>query len=396
MAANMKNVMIMVSRYDSFGNDLIQGVIEYSKFCGKWALTTELPPYLASYHDEGLNYSLEDSGFDGVIAYIPNRHEADKIHFGSLPAVIAHDTQESPNHEIPYITCDNMEIGELASSFFDERGYKNRGFFGFRNFEWSVQRQKGFTEANRREKIKTDSLLIESPEFKPDSELEKKVLPWLENLPKPACILCGNDDLGLYLIKTCKKHEIKVPDSIAILGVDNNEIDCNLTTPSLSSISYNSKRAGFQAAQTLDLLMEGKPAPNRKIVISPVKVVDRMSTNAYAVTDIDVIKALSFIKNNSMTPLQVTEVADAVNLSRRTLSRKFKQHIGRTIADEIKRAQTGAISQMLINSHMSVSEIAFRIGLNDSSHISRYFKMNTGLTPLEYRKKFSAKNIHLA
>lgn len=380
----------MVSRTDSFGNNLIVGIIEYSKLCGNWALTTQLHPYLEKNQSR---YTFKGIGVDGVIAYIPNKDKADKVFFGDVPAVIAHETEENKIHKITSIVCDHHGVGALAANFFNERGFHNIGFFGFKEFNWSIERQKGFEKANKDFGLKTNVFLLSTKAFKPQPKNEQKIISWLTSLKFPACVLCANDDLGMYLIKICKKSEIQIPNQIAILGVDNNEIDCNLTTPSLSSISYNSQKAGFQAAEALDRLMHGKAPLQDKIIISPVGVINRMSTDIFAVPDEEVLKAVSFIKSNSRNPIQVDDVARAINISRRNLSRKFKQYLGRSIANEIIRARIDNICHMLTDTDISVSEIAYKTGFNDATHISRFFKAQTKLTPLEYRNKFSIKKL---
>ncbi|HBG27137.1 MAG: hypothetical protein A2Y10_18625 [Planctomycetes bacterium GWF2_41_51] len=388
MTSKIKNIMIMISRDDSFGNNLIAGIIEYSKLCGNWTLTTQLPQYLEKHQSQ---YSFKGTGIDGVIAYIPNKEKADKIFFGDIPAVIAHETEENKIHKITSIVCDHRKIGTLASNFFKERGFHNIGFLGFEEFNWSIERQKGFENANALFGCKTKTFLLPAQAFKPRPQNEKKIISWLKSLHYPACVLCANDDLGLYLIKTCIKAEIKVPGQVAILGVDNNEMDCNLTTPSLSSISYNSQKAGFQAAETLDSLMLGKPALYEKIIVSPIGVINRMSTDSFAVLDEDVIKAINYIKINNRTLIQVDDVAHAINISRRNLSRKFKNTLGRSISDEIRRTKAEYICHLLADTNTSVSEIAYRTGFNDATHISRFFKEQTGITPLEYRRNYSLK-----
>lgn len=389
MASKTKNVLIMVSRSDSFGNDLIIGIIEYSKLCGNWSLTTELPPYLEALEKAKHKYSFKNSGFDGVIASIPNKEKANKLYFGDVPAVIAHETDEKKLHNIPSIVCDNTEIGRLAANFFHERGFRNMAFFGFREFNWSVERQTKFIDANKQLNLETDIFLLPKKAFKQKSENEARVISWLKNLKTPAAILCANDDLGLYLIKRCKEVEIKVPNQIAILGIDNNEIDCNLTSPSLSSISYNSQKAGFQAAEILDQMMDGKAPQNYKILISPLNIINRMSTDFFAVPDTDILNAINFIKSNSRNLISVDDVARAVNISRRNLSRKFRDTLGRSISNEIKRAKTELICHMLTETDISVSTIAYKMGFNDATHISRFFKSQIKVSPIEYRNNYS-------
>ncbi|OHB44344.1 MAG: hypothetical protein A2Y13_09175 [Planctomycetes bacterium GWC2_45_44] len=392
MGAKHKKVMIMISRADPFGHNFTRGVIEYSKLHGTWNLTTQLPLYLEKQTSLNKLIILKNAGFDGAIAYIPNQDKAKKVSFKGLPAIVAHYTEESKLYNIPYIVCNNKAIGKMASAFFNERGFRNLSFYGFAGFDWSMQRQDSFVSANAGLGIETKLYLTTSDSFTKNTAMEKqKLANWLKKLPNPMAILAANDDLGIRLVQICQENNIKVPADIAILGIDNDEIDCNLTTPSLSSISYNSKDAGFQAAEMLDGLMNGQTIDKHIIFIHPIEVINRQSTNIFAVGDKEVLKALDFIKTNSRSILQVDDIATAIGMSRRNLARKFKNHLEMSIHDAIRQARTEGIRHMLIDTDLPITQIAISLGFTDASHISRYFKVQTGITPVEYRKKYSTK-----
>ena len=396
MSAKLKKVMIMISRADPFGDNFTRGIIEYSKLHGEWGLTTQIPLYLEKQTSQNKPIILKDAGFDGAIAYIPNQNKAKQVSFKGLPAIVAHYTEESNLYNIPYIVCNNEAIGKMASAFFNERGFRNLAFYGFSGFVWSTQRQESFINSNSDISLQTKLYLTTSAVFTKNTQKEKqKLANWLKKLPKPMAVLAANDDLGIRLIQICQENHIKVPSDIAILGIDNDEIGCNLTTPSLSSVSYNSKGAGYQAAEMLDRLMNGYKIDQNVILISPIEVINRQSTNIFAVGDDTILKALDFIKTNSRSITQVDDIANAVGMSRRNLARKFKSLLGMSIHDAIKQARTEDIRHMLIDTDIPITQIATRLGFNDASHISRYFKVQTSTTPIEYRKKYSTKTSQL-
>ncbi|MEN6384264.1 MAG: DNA-binding transcriptional regulator [Phycisphaerales bacterium] len=396
MHTKNKKVMIMISRADTFGDNFTRGIIEYSKLYGNWNLTTQLPSYLENQASQNKTIVLKDAGFDGAIAYIPNPEKAGQVSFRGLPAIIAHATEESELYNLPYIVCDNFAIGKMATDFFIGRGFKNMAFYGFKDFLWSKQREESFIKANLALKINTHTYLTSPDTFTQNTSKEKtKVANWLKKLPKPISILAANDDLGIRLVQICQENGLKVPLEVAILGIDNDEIECNLTTPSLSSISYNSKNAGFQAAQMLDELMNGKKAKQRIIFITPIEVINRQSTNIFATSDADILKALDYIKNNSRHILQVEDIASVVGMSRRNLGRKFKTTLGISIHNIIKQTRTEDICHMLTDTDLPITQIAKNLGFADASHISRYFKVQTGTSPADYRKKYSIKASHI-
>jgi LacI family transcriptional regulator len=392
MSGIFKKVMIMISRADPFGDNFTRGIIEYSKLHGNWNLTTQLPLYLEKQTSLNKTIILKNAGFDGAIAYIPNQDKAKKVSFRGLPAIVAHYSEENKLYNIPYIVCNNKAIGKMASTFFNERGFRNLAFYGFTGFDWSMQRQESFVGANTNLGMETKLYLTTSDAFTKNTAKEKRELAnWLKKLPKPMAILAANDDLGIRLVQMCQENDIKVPSEIAILGIDNDEIDCNLTTPSLSSISYNSKGAGYQAAEMLDGLMNGQTIDKHIILIHPIEVINRQSTNIFAVGDKDILMALDFIKSNSRNILQVEDIASVVGMSRRNLARKFKIHLGISIHDAIKQTRTEDIKHMLTDTDLPITQIATSLGFADASHISRYFKVQTGITPVEYRKQYSTK-----
>ena len=180
---------------------------------------------------------------------------------------------------------------------------------------------------------------------------------------------------------------------MAILGVDDDELVCDLSYPQLSSIAANTERAGYEAARVLDKLMSGQQIEeSEKVVpISPLHVVTRQSTDIMAIEDQQVAEAVHFIRMHSRKVIQVGDVAEAVNLSRRSLEQRFRKVLTHSVHDEIKYARVNQMADMLINTNLTMSQIARFLGYPDASNISRYFKQKKGINPTEYRKKFGPK-----
>ena len=217
-----------------------------------------------------------------------------------------------------------------------------------------------------------------------------RLIQWLGELPKPVGLMASNDDFALSISELCRIHGIQVPEEVAILGVDNDEVICELSSPPLSSISISTQRAGYEAAELLDRLMHGKPS-GQMVVVRPSHVVGRQSTDFTAVDDLEVAAALRFIRQNSHRIIQVSDVAKAVSLSRRSLSDRFMQRLGHTIAAEINRRRVDQIMRLLATSQRSIAEIADDMGYFSDKHIARYFHRQTGMTPRAYRRKFGPR-----
>ncbi len=266
---------------------------------------------------------------------------------------------------------------------------------GFDDMIWSQQKCDGFKRTLAKAGFQTS--IYRQPKAKhfrkPTKELSF-IVAWLKSLPKPVALMACNDDRGLNVLAACKIAECKVPDDVAILGVDNDELICNFSYPQLSSIVLSTERAGYEAAEVLDKLMKDqKIAKNEKeVTIFPLHVVTRQSTDIMAIEDKTVAQAISFIRRHSREVLQVGDVAKEVSLSRRALEQHFRKALDHSVHDEIKYARVNQMANMLIGTNLSVSQIAKLLGYPDTSNnISRYFKQQSGMSPLDYRRKFAPK-----
>lgn len=201
-------------------------------------------------------------------------------------------------------------------------------------------------------------------------------------------MFCGYDFWGEYVIQACKIAHLHVPEEVAVIGVNNDEFICDLTDPPLSSISLNTEIAGYEAAAILDRLIAREKITQPQVMVHPIGVVTRQSTDVLAIKDSDVVEAVRFIRQNIQKGIQVDEVANAVFLSCRTLYKKFQQFLGHSVHAEIKRARIEVIGRMLLETDLSVSQIALTLWFPDIDHISRYFQSEKGANPLDFRKKF--------
>ena len=161
---------------------------------------------------------------------------------------------------------------------------------------------------------------------------------------------------------------------------------CELCSPPLSSVAISAQRAGYEAAALLDQLMRGQAA-GHLVTAQPSGVVRRQSTDLMAVGDARVARALRFIQENSRRVIGVEEVARAASLSRRALGALFREHLGRTVGDEIHRRRVESITRLLVATNRSVAQIAQDIGFRSEKHLARYFQRRSGLTPREYRRR---------
>jgi LacI family transcriptional regulator len=217
---------------------------------------------------------------------------------------------------------------------------------------------------------------------------KSRLAGWIRSLPKPLALMACNDDHGKHVLDACKLAAVGVPEEVAVLGVDNDELVCELSDPPMTSIALNAEQAGYQAAELLDQWMKGQTVKTQQITVTPTHIVTRQSTDVLAVDDPDVANALRFIRQHSFrTPVQVTDVAEAVATSRRVLERKFQNVLHRSILQEIRRVRVNHIIAMLMETDLPISYIARKTGFSGIEHIARYFRRETGTSLRDYRKK---------
>ena len=216
-------------------------------------------------------------------------------------------------------------------------------------------------------------------------------MQWLKPLPKPIGILTWTTNCGREVINACRKADLLIPEQIAVLAADEDELLCELCNPPLSGIALTSERIGYEAAATLDRLMKGRRPTENLILIEPTGVISRQSTDTLAIDDVDVAHTVAFIRNHAGDQIQVEDVLRNVAVSRSQLERRFQEILGRTPAAEIRRVHLERAKRLLEETDMTIPKIAFASGFGSREYLAYVFKFETGLTPREYRSRIRAR-----
>jgi LacI family transcriptional regulator len=214
---------------------------------------------------------------------------------------------------------------------------------------------------------------------------QKRLVAWIARLPRPVGIMTCHDDRGLQLLDACQAAGVDVPDEVAIISVDDDELLCGMFTPQLTSIDVNPERIGYQAAELLDRMMAGEPPGPDPVFVAPRSVVLRQSTDTLAVDDPEIASALRHIRDHACEGLRVDDVLDQVPLSRSALERRFRAIVGRTPKAEIVRVQLERAKQLLSESHLAIDLVAARSGFRDARYLCDVFAKKVGVTPGSYR-----------
>jgi LacI family transcriptional regulator len=273
----------------------------------------------------------------------------------------------------------------MAAEHLMECGFSHFAFCGFDHFTWSQQRCASFRQTVERSGTPCYIYRQSQPgEAQSWTREYASIIDWLAGLPKPLGLMACNDDRGQQILEACKIAGYSVPEEIAVVGADNDQLECALTAPPLSSVSLNLEKAGYQTADAMDKLLQGKKTDD--IIVDPIQVVRRQSTDIVAVGDADVSTALRFIRENSDKSIQVNDVIQVLCVSRRTLYAKFHKALGRSVHDEIVRVRLARIKSLLTDTQLSISRIAKVMNFTGPDKLFRFFVRETGKTPTEFRK----------
>jgi LacI family transcriptional regulator len=373
------SVFLFIETSREFGRGLLYGIARYSRLHGPWRV------YRQSAGLESALPEWRDLKIDGAI--VRDVTMANNLVGSGLPVVFAQHNRES-YAPFPAILTDSEAIGSMAAEHFMNRGFEHFAYCGLDEFVWSRLRGHHFSKRLKASGFSADLYRRPKARAKRAWKSEQHLIAeWLRSLPKPVALMCCNDDRALQVIEACKLAELYVPDQVAVLGVDNDVLICDLADPPISSVALSTEAAGHEAARLLDRLMKGEALAGQEISVRPTHVVTRISTDMLAVTDREVAAALRFIRRNPNRMMQVGDVVEATNVSRRVLEKRFKAILRRSVYQEIRRVRVNYIIELLVGTDMSITEIAVKSGFDGVEHISRYFRKETGISLREYRKR---------
>jgi len=385
-----REVIVIVEKSRAYGRGLLRGIARYAAIHGPWQLRME-PEFYRFSRRQSKKWMAQKRA-DGVIAHLADVATIESVIASGVPAVIAGIREPAAGAHM--LMTDDEAIGRMAMDYFSDRGFRQFAYCGLDEMYWSRQRGEAFSR--KVQEAGCEIRLYESPKGRRprNDEAEISLLAdWLRSLPKPTALLACNDDRSRQVLAACKAAELQVPDEIAILGIDNDELVCEIEYPQLSSITLNVEAAGYAAATLLDRLITGRQVSRAegRVVVSPLYVAGRQSTDVLAAKDREVTAALRFIREHAREGIQVGDVVEATALSRRALQQRFRRVLGRPIHDEIKRAQIDYMARLLVTTNLPIAEIARLLQSTEVRNIARYFRRRTGLTPSQYRRRHSIR-----
>lgn len=381
---NKQKVAVLLDVARAYDRDVLTGIANFNKIHDKFIFFFFSPKYVQSSGQTNTIERVIDWKPDGVLT-----REIDEFKLLlnlNIPLIIFPHTNLYKDRINAW--GDNKGVGKTAADYFIAKGYKHFAFLGFKDFQWSIERQKGYTEAITRAGYKINTFIFDNAQLLWES-LPAKLTEWVETLPKPCAIFSATDELNVHLLNAIAQTESKVPDDFSILGVDNDEMLCDMASPTLSSIDQNAKQSGFEAASALSRWIELGEKPAGNIISESGAVITRGSTSALAIDDEQVRTALHYIANTAPSrDISVDDVVNVTTLSRRNLEKRFQSLIKSSVLEEIKKVRIQRIKFLLENSALTIQQIADELNFRNFDNITRYFKQYTGMNPKDYRGRF--------
>lgn len=374
---------------NGYARGILHGIRDFLNKEPGWSI------FLAEHsRHETIHSFPEDWDGNGVIARIETETIAGLVRRMNVPTVDVSAARLIRG--IPWVETDDESIATLAFEHLVSCGLRHFAYFGDPTYNWSKWRCECYQNIVTGKGLSFS--LYNLPErIEPQPQWYREwndIYEWLQQLPKPVGIFACYDACGQQLLEVCRYFGFRVPDEVAVIGVDDDELLCDLSYPSLTSIALNARQTGYMAASLLDRMMSGEPPREQKYSIKPIGVEKRVSTDLIAVSDPCVAQAIAYIRSHYMENLQVEDLLKVIPLSRRVLESRFRQMLNRTPHEEIVRVRIEYIKKRLAKSDDQLAVIAEEMGFPHPEYLSVLFKKETGMTPSEYRNQTSrfAKN----
>jgi LacI family transcriptional regulator len=382
-AAESPLVAVILDAARPYDRLIIGGIAAYSREHGRWSLYVEEDPLeklpdLKRWHGQG------------VIANFDDRRVAEAIRGLAIPVVGVgggygwHDAAS----RIPYVYTDNAAIGRLGAEHLLACGFEHLAFCGYPKSViagWSAERAAAFRAAAEAQERVCHVFTGRIGMARRWEDLQAELRSWLEGLPKPVGLMACNDVRARHVLEACRGLGLRVPHDVAVIGVDNDEMICDLTDPPLSSVDQAARQIGYEAAAILDRLMLGAAVAERRVVVPPLGVVARASSDTLATDDAEVVQTLQALRRDPWHRPHVAGLAAAAGISRSTLEHRFRAAVGRTIHEEYVRLRLAGMQKLILETDLSLKAVAQRTGFPSLQYMTTFLRRHTGLTPARLR-----------
>lgn len=374
--ASFPRVTVLVSTATGWGRGIIKGISAFAHQHGPWLLRVE---------PEGERQALP-AGWrgDGVIARISTPKTADALLRAGVPVVnVSSISLAGRAAAVPRVCSDVAASGTLAARHLLDRGFRHFGHVGLLKPSYVREQREAFARALAEKGCPCHVLALgDRPEV---ADVPRALIDWLRKLPKPVGVLTWNNSQGRAVIHACRLAGLLVPEDVAVLSGNDDPLLCECCLPQLSAIAVATARIGETAAELLERLMRGRAIPRAPVLVPPIGIIARQSTDALLIKNPTLLQALGYIREHATEPIRVDDVLRAVPIARRSLERFFQESLGRSPAEEIRRVRLERAKHLLATTDLPIPKVAQASGFGTGEYLATLMRREVGMTPLKYR-----------
>jgi LacI family transcriptional regulator len=387
MRKRLPRVALLIESSRNYGRGILRGIARYAHTNGPWSCFTQerelhsrIPDWLRHWKGDGIIARIEDRRTAGILLKL-GHPVVDVLGNARFPRVPGFDT-------------DARIVARLAGDFFMRAGFHNYAYCGYNRVPFSHRREIAFEEYLAVHGYKLNVFSAGAP-LKESGHIqaieqsglgaESAIAAWLRKQPRPLALFACNDIRAQQVLNACREHNIKVPEEVAVLGVDNDDVLCSLCEPQLSSIEPDTERLGYEAAALLDKMMKGARSSGL-LQIAPMGIIERASTDIIAIEDPVTVSAVRFIRDHVCEGIAVKDVMAHVKRSRTDLEQRFRRWLKASVRTEILRQRMDRVRTLLQQTNMNLDQIAKRSGFSTAAHLCRLFQIHLRQSPTEFRQ----------
>lgn len=378
-------VVLLLATNEEAGRNKLHGILRYARLHTPWNIHL-----IENRMGEQKLGKLQAWGATGVIfARMPDSIRT--IACAGIPTIIMDSPALYASHlpRASFITCDSEAIGNAGADFLMKQGYKNFAYVAdARKWDWSILRGRAFCARLRQAGYSCAVYNTPTGRYRNNWSDDQKVMSrWLHTLPRPVAVLAARDGRARQVLETCQLAGLKVPGDVAILGVDNEEIICENSAPTLSSIQPDFEAAGYQAAHLLEQFMRHNLRKPQTLLYGVKQIITRESSRPGWAVDHRLLRGMEFIRLNAGETIGVTDIARHMNVSRRMAELLFRRHLDHSIQEEIQQTRLARLKTSLLETTLPIGMISGQCGYQTEMHAKRVFRQHVGLSMTQFRKR---------
>ncbi len=391
VSRKLPRVTLLIESSRTYGRGVLRGIARYAHVHGPWSFFV-----IERDLHGGIPGMLKGWRGDGIIARIEDRRMAERLLELGCPVVDV--LGQASFRGIPSFDTDATAVASMAVEFFTQAGFQHFAFIGYSGIPFSDRRKAAFAR-HLGEHGRTVSFLpnpsghgrrkhIQAVEQE-GIAAERIIARWLRRQPRPLAALACNDVCAQQVLNACREQHLRVPEEIAVMGVDNDDVLCSICDPPLTSIEPDTERLGYEAAVMLHRLMAGEAPGNTATLVPPVRLVERASTDTVAIEDPITVAAIRYIRDHVGEGIAVKDVSAHLGRSRSDLEKRFRRWLQTSVRSEILRRRMARVCGLLQETDLSLDRVAIKAGFATAAHLCRRFQEETGQTPTAYRRTHS-------